>query len=55
MIDRLDFEAFIQEMYMKHKDECRWYNVVCKYAGPGIYFKKNKWFIKRAYKSYLKN
>lgn len=44
------FEAFVQEMYMKHKDECRWYKVPCKYGGVGIYFKKNKWFLKRAFK-----
>ena len=44
------FKAFVQEMYMRHHDECKWYNIPCKYSGAGKYFKKNKWFLKRAFK-----
>jgi len=51
----MNFEHFVQEKFMEHKDECKWYNIPCKYAGVGVYFKKNKWFLKKLYKDYKKN
>ena len=45
-----DFRIFIQEMYMRQKDECKWYRIPCKYKSDDSYFKKNKYFLKSKFK-----
>jgi len=44
------FKSFAYEMFMKHRDECKWYRIPCKYQTFGHYFRKNKWFIKKQFK-----
>ena len=44
------FRVFVNEMYMAHKEECRWYRIPCRYLTLGTYWKKNKSFLIRKYK-----
>jgi hypothetical protein len=46
-----NFRIFVQSKYMEHKDECRWYRIPCKYQSFSRYFHKNKWFLKKMWKS----
>ena len=44
------FKNFAYEMFLRHRDECKWYRIPCKYQSFGSYFRKNKYFIKKRYK-----
>jgi len=44
------FKAFVQDMFMKHKDECRWWKLKCKYGSYVKYYKQNRNFLKTKYK-----
>ena len=44
------FKAFVQDMFMKHKDECQWWKIKCKYGSYINYYKKNRDFLKTKYK-----
>lgn len=46
------FKSFAYELYMKHKDECKWYKIACKYQSFGSYFHNNKWFIRKKFKEH---
>lgn len=47
----LDFRTFVNEKYMEHKDECKWYRIPCKYQTMSSYIGKNKWFLKKQFKN----
>ena len=49
------FRQFVNQMYMTHKDECKWWKVACKYQSLDHYAAKNKYFLKRKYKEENQN
>ena len=45
-----DFRKFVNEKYMEHKDECKWYRIPCKFQTLEAYAYKNRWYLKKLYK-----
>ena len=44
------FRAYVNEMYMAHKEECKWYRIPCKFGTLKTYWRVNKLFLIRKWK-----
>ena len=44
------FRAYVNEMYMAHKEECKWYRIPCKFKTLKTYWRVNKLFLIRKWK-----
>lgn len=49
------FRAFVNERFMAHKDECKWYRIPCRYKTLKTYYNQNKKFLIKQFKEERKH
>lgn len=50
MTNYLTFKHFAYNMFLKHKEECQWYKIPCKYQSFKSYYNRNRQFLITKYK-----